>query len=116
MTFNKVIQVGNLTRDPEVVSLKDKFLTKMCIAVNGQKDEVLFLDIECWGKLAELCAKYLTKGREILVEGRLRQDTWEKDGQKRSKLTVVASDIHFGHKNDGVKVEVENDEEGNISL
>lgn len=104
-SFNKVILMGNLTRDPEIRQA-GKTGIKVCqfgLAVNesrkdasGQVHEYpCFVDIEAWDKLAELCGQYLKKGRGVLVEGRLQQDTWEKDGQKRSKLKVRASTVKF---------------------
>jgi len=104
-SFNKVILMGNLTRDPEIRQA-GKTGIKVCqfgLAMNesrkdasGQVHEYpCFVDIEAWDKLAELCGQYLKKGRGVLVEGRLQQDTWEKDGQKRSKLKVRASTVKF---------------------
>ncbi|MBR2713999.1 MAG: single-stranded DNA-binding protein, partial [Kiritimatiellae bacterium] len=63
---------------------------------NGQmQDYPVFIDVDAWDKLAELCGQYLTKGRSILVEGRLQMDSWEKDGVKHQKLKVRASTIKF---------------------
>ena len=60
-----------------------------------KKDDCLFVDVTVWGKTAESCAEYLDKGSEVLVEGRLKMEQWEKDGQKRSKIGVVASNVQF---------------------
>lgn len=100
MNFNKVIVGGNLTRDPEMKYLaNDRALCKFGLALNrkwGDKEEVTFLDIEAWGKTAELVGQYLNKGSQALIEGRLRQDTWEaQDGSKRSRMMIVADSVHF---------------------
>lgn len=98
-SFNRVILVGNLTRDPEVRYTPGG--TAVCdlgLAVNERRknssgewvDEVLYVDVTLWGRTAEVAGEYLTKGAPVLIEGRLRLDTWEKDGEKRSKLRVVA--------------------------
>mgnify|MGYP004454531631 FL=1 len=110
-SFNKVILLGNLTRDPD--SRQTQSGTVICrftIAVNRSytsqdgtlRDEACFIDIECFGRTAENVAKYFGKGKPILVEGRLRQDTWEDKttNQKRSKLVVVLERFEFvGGKN-----------------
>jgi single-strand DNA-binding protein len=104
--INRVIIAGNLTRDPAVKFLASGTATAdFGLAVNRkwrdkdgqQQEEVTFLDIEAWGKTAELVGQYLSKGRSCLVEGRLRLDQWEdqKTGQKRSKLKVVAESVQF---------------------
>lgn len=109
MAYNKVVLLGNLTRDPETRAAGSGQVTTFSIAVNdtwvdknGEKQErVNFIDCECWGPRGETIAKYFTKGKQILVEGRLKQDTWEdKDtGKNRSKLTVSVTDFSF--VNDG---------------
>jgi len=103
--FNRVILMGNLTRDPQLRYLPNN--TPVCdfgVAVNrryrdrdgNQKDEVCFVDVSAWGKQAEMINQYMAKGRPILIEGRLKFDTWTaQDGQKRSKLSVVAENFTF---------------------
>jgi single-strand DNA-binding protein len=103
--FNKVLIAGNLTRDPEVRATgANQSVANFGLAVNrkfkgsdGQmKEEVTFIDIEAWGRTAELVGQYLTKGRSAFIEGRLKLDQWDdKDGQKRSKLKVVADSVQF---------------------
>lgn len=102
--FNKVILMGNLTRDPEVRYIPSgTAVGDLSIAVNrrfrtsdGQdQEETCFVDITVWGRQAETCGEYLRKGRPVLVEGRLKQDRWEKDGKKFSKLAVVAERVQF---------------------
>jgi single-strand DNA-binding protein len=103
--FNKVILLGNLTRDPQLRYLPSN--TAVCdfgLAVNrkyrGQdgelKDETCFVDVDVFGKPAETISQYMSKGRPLLVEGRLRFRQWTtEDGQKRSKLSVVAESFQF---------------------
>lgn len=104
VSVNKVILAGNLTRDPQVKFLQnEQAVANFGIAINRRykkgaemMEEVTFVDIECWGKTAELVGQYLTKGRACLVEGHLKLDQWDdKDGQKRSKLKVVADSVQF---------------------
>ena len=103
---NKVILIGNLTRDPEVKhTQKGLAVADFGLAVNrtytteaGEKrEEATFIDITVWGKTAELARQYLTKGRQIYIEGRLQLDSWEdkQTGQKRSKLRVIGETIQF---------------------
>lgn len=97
-SINSVILMGRLTRDPEMRSTQSgKSITSFSIAVDRGNEETDFFEITAWDKLAELIDKYLEKGRRVLVQGRLRQDTWDdKDsGKKRSKVGIVASDVTF---------------------
>ena len=109
--MNRVILMGRLTRDPELKHTGSGMaICKLGLAV-GRKyknkddewiEETTFVDIDVFGRQAETSAEYLAKGREVLVEGRLRLDTWETDGQKRSKLVVVADRVNFiGGRGDG---------------
>lgn len=104
--FNKVILIGNLTRDPEVkYTPKGNAVTDLGIAVNRhytmesgeRREETTFVDVTLWGKTAELAGEYLYKGRPVFIEGRLQLDTWEdkQSGQKRSKLRVVGETMQF---------------------
>ena len=106
MAFNKVILMGNLTRDPETrTTPSGQSVTNFSIAVNrswvgkdGQKqEETSFIECDAWGPRGETIAKYFTKGRQILVSGRLRQDSWDdKDtGKKRSAIRVVVEEFSF---------------------
>lgn len=119
-SFNKVILMGNLTRDPDVrtVGTSGMKVARLGLAVNERRrdrsgqiqDYPVFIEIDAWDKLAELCGQYLAKGRSIFVEGRLQMDTWEKDGVKHQKLKVRASTIKFLPQGDrlagGPKAEV----------
>jgi single-strand DNA-binding protein len=104
MNINKVQIAGRLTKDPEVkhtpqgVSIAD-----FSLAVNrfwkdaqgANKEEVDFIDVTAYGRTAETISKHLRKGREVYIEGRLKLDKWEKDGQARSKLGVIADSMQF---------------------
>ena len=104
-SFNKVILMGNLTRDPDVrqAGASGMKVARLGLAVserrrdrNGQtQDFPVFVDVDAWDKLAELCGQYLAKGSPVLVEGRLQMDSWEKDGVKHQKLKVRATVIKF---------------------
>lgn len=105
-SFNKVILMGNLTRDPELrYTPKGTAIAKIGLAVNRtwraengeQREEVTFVDVDIFGRTAENVGQYMRKGRPILVEGRLRLDTWDdkNTGQKRSRLGVVAETVQF---------------------
>jgi single-strand DNA-binding protein len=104
--FNKVILAGNLTRDPEVrYTPKGTAIAKLGMAINrtwktdtGEtKEEVTFVDVDAFGRQAEVISQYLKKGRPILVEGRLKLDQWDdkQTGQKRSRLGVVLEGFQF---------------------
>jgi single-strand DNA-binding protein len=104
-SFNKVIIVGNLTRDPELKQLASgNSVCRLGLASNRQskgqggtaQQEVCFVDVDVWGPQAEACQKYLAKGRAVLVEGRLKYDTWkDAEGQTRSKHSIVANVVQF---------------------
>ena len=104
-SYNKVLLMGNLTRDVQLKSLPSgQPVAEIGIAINrkyktkdGQdREEVTYVDCECWGPRAEVINKYFSKGKPIFIEGRLKLDSWEeKDGQKRSKMRVVIDDFQF---------------------
>ena len=104
-SFNRVILMGNLTRDPDIraVGVNGMKVARLAVAMNERRrdrngqiiDTPVFIDVDAWDKLAELCGQFLTKGRSILVEGRLQMDTWEKEGVRHQKLKVRASTIKF---------------------
>lgn len=103
--LNKVFLMGNLTRDPELRYIPSgTAVANFGLATNRiytgrdgeRKEEVCFVDVDAWGKTAENCANYLSKGRPVLVEGSLQYDSWEtEDGQKRSRLKVRALNVQF---------------------
>ena len=103
---NKVILIGNVTRDPEVkFTPKGSAVTDVGLAINrnytldnGEKrEETTFVDVELWGRLAEIAGEYAKKGRPIYIEGRLRMDTWEdkNSGQKRSRMKVIGENLQL---------------------
>lgn len=104
--FNKVILAGNLTRDPELrYTPKGTAIARIGLAINRswtsetgeKKEEVTFVDVDAFGKTAEIIGQYFKKGRPILMEGRLRYETWDdkQTNQKRSKLGVVMESFQF---------------------
>ena len=105
MSFNKVILMGNLTRDPEYrVTPNGHQICKFGIALNRrfttqsgeQREETTFVDVDAFGRQGETISKYFTKGKPILVEGRLRMDEWEnQQGERRSKLMVSLESFSF---------------------
>ncbi len=106
MSFNKVIIMGNLTRDPEIRTLPSGMsVARLAVAVNrsyndkdgNKKEEVTYVDVDAFGKQAEVIGKFFTKGKPILVEGRLKLDQWEDktSGEKKSRLGVVLEGFSF---------------------
>ena len=105
-SLNKVLLMGNLTRDPELrVTPKGTPICQFSLAINRQfkmesgesREEVIYVDVEAWGKQGETIAKYVTKGRPLYVEGRLRLDQWEDKTtkEKRSRMKVVLEQFQF---------------------
>ena len=105
-SFNKVILLGNLTRDPEVrYTPKGSAVADLGIAVNRQytpengekREELTFVDVTLWGRTAEVAGEYLKKGRPVFIEGRLQLDTWDdkQSGQKRSRLKVIGETMQM---------------------
>ena len=103
--YNKVILAGNLTRDPQLSYLPSQTpVVEFGLAVNRkwrsqdgqQREETCFVDCRCYGKQAEIFNQYMSKGRSVLIEGRLQLDTWEgKDGQRRSKHRIFVENFQF---------------------
>jgi len=109
--YNKIILIGNLTRDPELkYTPQGTPVTSFRIAVNNrlsqEKQETLFIDIIAFGRVAETSNEYLTKGSSVLVEGRLHERRWETDGQSRIKYEVLANTVRFLSKKEKDKREV----------
>jgi single-strand DNA-binding protein len=104
-SYNKVLLMGNLTRDPELrYTASNQPVAQIGLAVNrvyttsaGEKrEEVTFVDCDAWGRTAEIMSQYLSKGRPVFIEGRLRLDTWQdQQGQNRSKIKVVIESFQF---------------------
>jgi len=102
--FNKVIVAANLVSDPEIKTVGDSSLARFRVAINRKfttksgekKEESTYIDCEMWGPRANIIGEYLGKGDPILIEGHLKQETWEsKDGEKRSKILVSIEDFEF---------------------
>ncbi|MEM7782983.1 MAG: single-stranded DNA-binding protein [Planctomycetota bacterium] len=102
-SYNRVVLVGNLTRDVELrYTPANTAVTDISLAVNERVkkneqwvDEVHFFDITLWGRTAEVAGEYLSKGSSVLIEGRLKLDRWEQDGQKRSKIKIVGEKMQM---------------------
>ena len=104
-SFNKVILAGNLTRDPEFrVTPNGQQICKLGIAINRrfttqsgeQRDETTYVDVDAWGRQAETISRYFSKGKPILIEGRLKLDQWQTpQGENRSKLGVTLETFSF---------------------
>jgi single-strand DNA-binding protein len=96
-SYNRVILMGNLTRDPELRYIPSgTAVSDIGLAINDRikrgdqwVEQPVFVDVTLWGRTAEVANEYLSKGSPVLIEGRLRFDQWEKDGQKQSKLRVT---------------------------
>ena len=110
--FSKAIITGNITRDPELITTPSgSQVCSFSVAVNRNykdssgesKEDVSFIDCSAWGKAAEIISQYAKKGTGILVSGRLDQRSWEKDGQKHSRVEIVVEDFNFlgGSSNSG---------------
>lgn len=117
--FNKVILMGNLTRDPESREVGSTSVTEIGIAVSRKyrtkdgddREEVCFVDCEAWGKTGDTIGRFFSKGKPILVEGRLKLDQWEnQSGEKRSKLKVTVDQFSFVNDGGGRR-----DDDGNRS-
>tara|TARA_B100002019_G_scaffold293175_1_gene319166 strand:- start:23324 stop:23740 length:417 start_codon:yes stop_codon:yes gene_type:complete len=106
--MNKYIALGNLTKDPETKEVGEYKVTTFGLAVNDivyknkeKQQLVTYIDIETWGKQAENCAKYLAKGKKVLIEGKLRLNSWEKNGEKRSKVYCIGDKVTFLNQEQG---------------
>jgi single-strand DNA-binding protein len=103
--LNKVLLTGRLTRDPELKYLPSGTAVCELRVASGRtwydktagerKEETLFINVTAWGKSAEFCNQYFTKGKAIFIEGRLKRDEWERDGQKHERISVVAERVQF---------------------
>jgi single-strand DNA-binding protein len=109
-SFNRVILMGNLTRDPELRYLQSGMaVTDIGLAINDRRkgqngewiEETTFVDITLWGRTAEVVCEYCGKGKPLFVEGRLKFETWETEGQKKSKLKVTGDRIQLLGTRDG---------------
>ena len=130
-SYNRIVMIGNLTRDPEYKSLTSgQPLCKLSLASNRQfknrqtgsmVQEVCYIDIDVWGAQAESCRQYLAKGRPVLVEGRLKLDSWDdQSGVKRSKHSIVADRIVFlsagAQSEAGLEAEAESEPQASLHV
>lgn len=101
-SYNRVVLIGNLTRDPEIVNFQSgTSAANITLAVNDRRkdkegnyvDETSYIDVTCWGRMGEIVEQYAGKGSQLLVEGHLRQESWEKEGKKFSRIKVVAERV-----------------------
>lgn len=96
--MNKVVQIGNLTKDTEVVEIGGSRLARFTIAVSREyttEADADFFNVSAWGKLADICEKWLKKGMKVAIVGRLRNHIYEKDGVKKQSTEIVAEEIDF---------------------
>lgn len=94
--INKFIGIGNLTKSPELKELGNYNKCTFPIAINSTKDDVLFMDVECWNKVADNCGKYLSKGSCVYVEGKIKVNKWkDKDGYPKQRFFVSADIVRF---------------------
>jgi single-strand DNA-binding protein len=110
-SFNQVILMGNLTRDPELKAIPSgQSVVSFSLALNRSykdqqsgewKEATDYVDVTAWGPLAERIAQYCQKGKQVLVNGRIQSRSWEQDGQKRTKVEVLAQDVTFLGAKDG---------------
>ena len=116
--YNRIIMVGNLTRDPELKPVGSQSVCKLNIAANRQYknkqtgalvQEVCFIDAEVWGVQADSCKAYLSKGKPVLIEGRLKLDSWkDAEGSVKSKHSIVAERVIFLNSNSEASIEENN--------
>jgi single-strand DNA-binding protein len=96
--LNKVLLIGNLTRDPESKDIKENILCKFSLAINktSDRENTVFIDVDAWNKTGKACADFLKKGSRVLVEGKLKFENWTSaEGQRRNKISVTASSVKF---------------------
>jgi len=102
--FNQVILMGNFTRDPQLSYTPNQTpVVEFGLAVNrkwkgedgSQREEVLFIECQCYGKRAEVIVKHFTKGNPIFIQGRLKQERWEKDGEQHSRIRIMVENFEF---------------------
>lgn len=118
-SYNRVVLIGNLTRDPEIVNFQSgTSAANITLAVNDRRkdkegnyvDETSYIDVTCWGRMGEIVEQYAGKGSQVLVEGHLRQESWEKEGKKFSRIKVVAERVLLM---DGAPRQGQNQNQGN---
>lgn len=100
--MNRYTAIGNLTQDPVCRDVGKSKVCNFAIAINEfyyvdgeKKQNTIFIDVETWSRQAENCVKFLSKGKKVAIDGKLKANSWEKNGKKYSKLLVVADKVHF---------------------
>jgi len=109
--INKFIGIGHLTQDPQSQTFSNSTKCSFAIGINSSKEEVIFLDVECWNRVAENCQQYINKGSCVYIEGKLKVNKWEgKDGQRRQKFYISADIVRFlpNGKKEKNEVKIEN--------
>lgn len=116
--LNKYIAIGNLTNDTKVQDIKSNKLCTFSLAINNPTNnkDVCFIDVETWGKVAENCSQFLSKGSKIFIEGRLKYSCWEaKDGSKKCKVSCIADYVQFMPSSKDSDTEFKQNTKGNSS-
>ena len=100
--MNRYTAIGNLTKDPECKEAGSSKVCKFAIAINEfyysngeKKQNTIYIGVECWSKQAENCTKFLSKGKKVAIDGKLKVNSWEKNGQKYNKIYCLAEKVHF---------------------
>lgn len=94
--INKFIGIGHLCQDPKIQNLGDKKKASFSVGINNTKDDVLFLNIECWNKVAENCNNFLSKGSCVYLEGKVKTSKWtDKEGNNRTNFYIAADIVRF---------------------
>jgi len=123
-SYNRVIIAGNLTKDPEYKQIASQGLCRLNIASNRQfknkqtgnlVQDVCYIEIDVWGSQAESCKQYLQKGKSVLVEGRLKLETWESEGQNKRKHIIVADKVIFLSSNQSLNDQHQDEKKESIS-
>ncbi len=109
MEINNIVIIGRLAKDPVSSQAGQSSVCKFTVA-NGEKEHTSFFDVVAWGKLGEICQKFLSKGSQVAIQGRLKQDRWEKDGQKSSRVLIIADNVQFLAKAKGDNKQSSDDE------
>ena len=95
--LNQVMLLGRIAKEPELRTVKDKSICRLIVAVNRshKQDKADFFEVTVWNKSAENCKKYLEVGQQVLIDGYLEKQTWEKDGETKYKIAIIARSVQF---------------------
>ena len=121
--MNRYTAIGNLTKDPVCRDAGESKVCNFSIAINeyhyngGSKNQsTFFIDVECWNRQAENCTKFLHKGSKVAIEGKLKTNSWEKNGQKFTKYICVSDRVHFLGQEDGSQQKSDNNTKKDVSV